>query len=91
MEQLGVKSRGFVIDEHRQSVDVQNDNQEIFNGKEDQHLVYHVKVYHNGESDNQERSILDEQSFDSAPDVSPEVGETRRRFRVVLGRQVHYC
>lgn len=90
IEKLGAKSRRFVIDKHRQSVNVQNDNQEIFNGKEDQHLVYHVKVHHNCEPDDQERSILDKQSFYSAPDVCPEVVETWRSFRVVLGRRVDY-
>lgn len=57
------------MDKHRQSVDVQDDNQEIFYGEEDQHLVYDVKVDHNGESDHEERSILDEQGLHSAPDV----------------------
>lgn len=60
MEQIGVESRWSVMDKHRQSVDIQDDNQKILYGKEYQHLVYNVKVYHNSESDHQERSILDE-------------------------------
>lgn len=67
--------RGSVADKHIQSVDVQDDNQEVFNGKEDQHLVYHTTVYHDNEANHQERSILDEQSFYGAPDVCPEVRE----------------
>lgn len=80
------------MDQHRQSVDIQDDHQEVLNGEEDEHLVNDVEVAHHREPDHQERPILDEQGFHRAPDVRPEVGEPGgSSFRVVLGRQVHYC
>lgn len=68
-------SGGLVTDEHGESVDVEDDNQEVFDGEEDEHLVHHVEVDHDGEADHQERPVLDEQSLHSAPDISPEVRE----------------
>lgn len=68
-------SGGLVTDEHGESVDVEDDNQEVFDGEEDEHLVHHVEVDHDGEADHQERPVLDKQSLHSAPDISPEVRE----------------
>lgn len=37
-------SRGLVAGEDGEPVDVQDDDEEVFNGEEDQHLVYDIKV-----------------------------------------------
>ena len=85
-------SGALVTDKHRKPVDVQNDNQEVFNGEEDQHLVDHIEVDHDSETDQQERPVLDKQSFHSAPDLSPDVGEQRgRRFWEFFWGGSHDC
>lgn len=69
------ESRGLVTGEDGEPVNVQDDDEEVFNGEEDQHLMYHIKVYHDNQANYQEGSVLDEQSFHGAPDACPEVQE----------------
>lgn len=87
-----VESRGLVTGEDGEAVDVQDDDEEVFNDEKDQHLVYHIKFHHDNEANYQEGSVLDEQSFHDAPDVCPEVQEARGgSIRGVLGSLTHHC
>ena len=52
-----------------ESIDIKKDNKDVFDSKEDEHLMYDAKIDHDSESDHQERTILDEQSFNCAPNI----------------------
>ena len=52
-----------------QSVEVQNNHQNVLDSEEHQHLVKNVEVDNYNQADNKERSILDEKALHNVPYV----------------------
>lgn len=59
----------MVADDDKETVQVQYDHQKILDAEEDEHLVNHIEVNYNSESDHQEGTVLDEKAPHNAPDV----------------------
>ena len=77
-----------VLAYNNQPVHVEYDHQEVLDGKENQHLVEDMVMYHDGEPDHQEGPVLDEQGLHDAPYVRAVFGQEGRLSRALLSLAV---